>query len=482
MNAFNFIILLKLLFITKLSAQDCLFEGCKCSRKLGFNIYCINNNTGLIGFPKRNVLYNNSRPINRLIISGYSFQTIPDESFKNLSLYNLELTNNGLKSITKDAFSGIKDLKSFSVSDKIDAIEEDGFGFVSETLTEVELKNSSIDDKRLRQFMKEIAKIKQLNRLSLVNNLIENLDSELFKDCKSLATLELGYNYIESFNETTFIYNKNLSSLSLDYNNIKNLTSILKSLNVAKNSLNYLDLSGNQVERVESNQFTNLTELRYLIFANASINQIDPDCFANNIKIYWLYLEGNSLKLLPKINFLSNLRRLDLSHQQTQLNIGEYAFRRDDFVNEISLSLEFSKPNLSNKAFSNSYKTKRRNIGYLSLDYETVEKADRCLFTELNLYCQFPPTYLTIESDKANPNKNLSSVCNCEFKRFLSKYQVELGGVCTDTLSELNCNNVAFTDTCPQNSEFKCNKSSSLLLFDLRLFNLVLMLFTFILY
>jgi Leucine-rich repeat (LRR) protein len=80
--------------------------------------------------------------------------------------------------------------------------------------------------------------------------------------------------------------------------------------------LKLLDLSANQITRIETTYFSNLNKLKVLILSNNSLNTLLPDVFSASTELIDLNLSHNSFEALSKNTFvhLINLLRLDLSN------------------------------------------------------------------------------------------------------------------------------------------------------------------------
>ncbi|XP_062373973.1 toll-like receptor 1 [Sardina pilchardus] len=88
----------------------------------------------------------------------------------------------------------------------------------------------------------------------------------------------------------------------------KNLTAIPPNL---PNKIEYLDVSYNNIARIEDGQLTNLTNLCLLKATHCNLKFISPDAFTNN-KIKVLNISYNLLKVIPNMN-LNTFRIIDLS-------------------------------------------------------------------------------------------------------------------------------------------------------------------------
>ncbi|XP_012696789.2 toll-like receptor 6 [Clupea harengus] len=74
----------------------------------------------------------------------------------------------------------------------------------------------------------------------------------------------------------------------------------------------YLDISYNNIARIEDGQLINLTQLCFLKATNCNLRFISPDAFANNKEIKVLNVSNNLLKIISNMN-LNTLRVIDLS-------------------------------------------------------------------------------------------------------------------------------------------------------------------------
>jgi Leucine-rich repeat (LRR) protein len=435
--------------------KPCVFEGCACT-DLEKTVYafCINQQMQLMGFPKRNEHFSNSTEIGFLLISFYNFTTMPNDVFADLKVNTMFISNNRLRKIEKNAFRGMQYLNYISLDENISEMEVDAFHFVQRGLIWLSINGWSVAIKNQTYFASEIRKLTGLKRLSLQNISLTSLDKELLKGLHNLEQLDLSWNKIERLNYTAFEYTTKLKIFSIAYNNLTSLDHLLNSLKRFRNQLTDLELSSNKIRAIKKEHFESFINLKYLSLSDNRINSIEESCFANNTELQRLYLDKNYLKSIPNIFKLSKLYSYNISNQNEMLeSIGNYAFDRENSQDDLTIHLGENKiKSIGEKAFC-SRRAKTASIKAISLDYALLKTIDRCILTQIGR--DNIASLIVIGSNSTN-NYYLD-VCNCEYMLFLSRYNVNLEGICTPFLNNLTCFNVNIRDDCADKPQYLCS-------------------------
>ncbi|XP_039983449.1 transforming growth factor beta activator LRRC33 isoform X2 [Xiphias gladius] len=180
-----------------------------------------------------------------------------------------------------------------------------------------------------------------LNTLSLACNSLEKLESNTFQDSKWLESLNLANNnlYI-GYPDTSHALKKlpGLRALDLSENKLNDemAATLLQNLT----SLEYLNLSGNLLQRLDETSFRDLHQLRELDLQRNIMFEIDG-AFDNNPKLQRLNLAFNYLPCLTDFH-MTQLVVLNASH-----NFIEWFISRQDLNDTFQLeTLDLSDNNL----------------------------------------------------------------------------------------------------------------------------------------
>ncbi|XP_062607304.1 leucine-rich repeats and immunoglobulin-like domains protein 3 [Saccostrea cucullata] len=193
----------------------------------------------------------------------------------------LELQNNGISSLSKDDFKGLRNLTQLDISSNDLHFLNDS---VFEHLTSLEILK--INHNKLN----EVPKLKGLGKLKV---------------------LELNHNHIGTLVPEFMIHMVQLTSLELNHNS---LTDIIPGVFPANNSLQKLVLNNNYLESFESNCFDNLTSLEVLKINKNKVTTISRDIFKKLTNLQTLEMTKNKLKRIGGLTFqdLKNLKTLKL--------------------------------------------------------------------------------------------------------------------------------------------------------------------------
>ncbi|ESO00814.1 hypothetical protein HELRODRAFT_192428 [Helobdella robusta] len=159
--------------------------------------------------------------------------------------------------------------------------------------------------------------LKELSRLNLQNNRLTHLTSSTFKDLKSLRYLVLANNKIHDVDKRTFKNLDKLIFLSLRNNplssNLPRLqfaSSSLSNIHLSNchlskmpkglpNSIKYLQLSRNEVKKLDGWSFEDYPFVNVLVLENNYIREIGPTTFDHMVYLQRLWLEYNDIHKFP---------------------------------------------------------------------------------------------------------------------------------------------------------------------------------------
>ncbi|XP_028160412.1 protein artichoke-like [Ostrinia furnacalis] len=317
--------------------------------------------------------------LNFLDLSNNKISKLESNSFKSLrDLINFEVSNNPLTgSLEEKTFDGLTSLPSLVIScTQLTTIENGSFIGMTQ-LKELNMSQSKINElqynafvntgaieeidlsyNQLRVFEVNATELANLRILLLNKNLLKTVSSTTFVGLSHLATLNLAHNTIKDINDEAFQNQPDLTHLDLSYNldinftdafisKNKNLFNLLLSgirngitfanvgdtqltgleirysgltnvsaINLRElNQLKNVDLSNNEVVKLEVGAFTNLTQLTHLDVSNNKLEFIQPGVFKDSTRLSFLNISHNSLTAISYGIFrgLIYLNTLDMS-------------------------------------------------------------------------------------------------------------------------------------------------------------------------
>jgi Leucine-rich repeat (LRR) protein len=446
-----------------MGSEGCLYETCNCTEsQRSVDIICINKRANGGPFPKRNETYVPLKPIFIISLSNYKFKTIPDDAFKNLSIENLVFYENGLETLTSNAFRGVNSLESLTIFERLKKIEVDAFFFIRRNLTQLEISDANLTNTKMDAFISEIKALRNLNKLSLNNNTLTTISKDWIKHFENLEQLELNRNNLTKLPDLVFEFNSKLSSISLANNEFADLDAIVRSLEPIRNNSLSLFLSNNKFKEIKPHHFEKLVNLKHLGLANNQIEEVDEDSFKHNKELGSLSLENNYLKKIPHIRKLPNLIFLLLENQNGRLTeLDDYAFERDIEKSLMYIHLDSNSfARIGNKSLC-SRNTKSNTISSISIDYSSLKNMNKCILRQMRLIKDDEAGFIDIDVVLDEKKANLSQVCNCDMKVYLEKSKIHLVGACANVFNNISCKNERSVDTCANRVEYLCNSPYS---------------------
>lgn len=259
---------------------------------------------------------------------------------KNGKLESIDISINDIKSIHVTSFNGLSVLKKLLLYDnELSSLADDTFKDLIH-LEEINLSNNQIQIIGEKLF----SWCKQLKYIYINDNLIHTIHESAFVNNEEIAFLEISNNHLTSLETNTsmsglYANNNQLKSIHLGsigylsfYNNsIKNVTftiaSDILSLNMSKNnlsadsmsdsitkcsSLKSLDLSFNNLGRLNVSTFLELNELQILNLQSTNLSRIDYGLFQHQTKLEQMDISYNQLGTYGDfdLNKFTNLKSL----------------------------------------------------------------------------------------------------------------------------------------------------------------------------
>ncbi|KAI4459845.1 antigen bsp putative-related [Holotrichia oblita] len=283
--------------------------------------------------------------LRHLDLSGNDIIEIAADDWRGLenSLETLILSNNAINSLPADAFSGLPQLDTLDLNGnnlrEIDpSVFRDGMG----KLTHVYLSDNQLSVIPYQA----LQPLKLLKYLDLSYNIINKMQaqtdplnpSQEFNYDLSLDTLRLDYNQLTIIESAAFQYFDVLNKTYLDGNPLLEIQesafmhAVIKELYIRKcglnhisplafggleNSLQILDLSGNNISSLSEEIFHRFDVIRTLVLRGNSIKNLNPTQFFSGLQYTLLYLDlsgtENEAMSIPDLKRLRQLRKLSLS-------------------------------------------------------------------------------------------------------------------------------------------------------------------------
>lgn len=223
------------------------------------------------------------------------------EAAKNLNIGCYWLKLNGAKFTASDSFIGFEQITHLYLSNMPanSVLGENSFRNLL-NLTYLEISNNYIVSLAENIFINQT----ELKFLNLTGNNLRSLPDGIFKYTKKLLRVDLSHNQLDTIYSGTFDDLIDLKGLDLSYNKLNfdefqapiNDLAKLKSLNVAENSsitlsnitfgdmqmLQWLNLSGNRLEQIQSGFLDGLINLKHLNLSSNKISTVSRDLWRVN--------------------------------------------------------------------------------------------------------------------------------------------------------------------------------------------------------
>jgi Leucine-rich repeat (LRR) protein len=278
----------------------------------------------------------NMTGLREIFLNENEFTILETKSFNGLnSLAFLYVFKNKINFIESSFFEQFNSLKGLSITyNQLKSFEINSLSM--ETLL---ITNNLIDELNLKSFI-NCAKLKWID---ISNNRIVKIQTNSFQTLQSLVYLNLSFNYLDGFNNGTFMGLEKLEILDLSFNRIKVLSASFFGNFLKSNSYLYLNLSSNQIKKIE---ISGLDPLRYLLDLNLEYNCLrnlsDSRLFSKIADLLTnVSFKSNAISLMesikPNLMFLKELTFLDLSFNFIE-SLGEKDFVNNLYLKSIDLS------------------------------------------------------------------------------------------------------------------------------------------------
>ena len=261
------------------------------------------------------------------------------------SILALDLSNQGIASLTKRDFTGLVSLQQLRLTNnQLSSLPHGVFSDLNG------MQQLWLDNNKIRELHADVfSNLTVLRELALSENSLVVLPSGVFSDLAELRNLWLWSNQLSTLPVDVFEGITSLSSLFLYDNKLTNLplglfsdTNALRELNMADNlfaslrsdtfsdltSLRHLNLRRNRLTDIPNDLFADLSALESINLSNNDLANLRPEVFSGLTLLRELRLDDISLTELSADFFarLRNLRVLTLSRNELgQLHPGVFS-------------------------------------------------------------------------------------------------------------------------------------------------------------
>ncbi|XP_044730694.1 protein toll-like [Chrysoperla carnea] len=258
-------------------------------------------------------IFHSLENLNILDLTSNKLETLPETIFQRLQ--NLEIINlnfNRFVSLPSQIFQNNKNLTEIKLSNNANSLTlSNGLFSNLPNLKGIFLKQSKIENVSEDIFWNS----SNIINISLKENQLEYLPEMLFRDAKNLLNLDLSRNKITSIPEKLFKSLDKLEELDLSVNQISSISDNFK---YQVNLLN-LNLGNNSLTRLEHNAFPRSKSLISLILRHNQLSFDEySDPFNNLLSLQYLDLSHNNITsiLYSWRNVLTSMRNLNLAYNQ----------------------------------------------------------------------------------------------------------------------------------------------------------------------
>jgi len=299
---------------------------------------------------------------------GILNRTILQSCVKLNSLDFMDLIGKNISEIDPNTFDHSNFTRLSLSENRLKKIEANTFSGLSKSLKLLSLKRNNIETIDKMSF----AHLSSLTTLNLQQNNLTSIDAQLFKGLQNLTDLNIGYNQIHSIDPQIFSGLNKLEILELDEMCHKCKESTGWTLQIIKpdffhnisKSLKKLFLGNLFNGNISSELLRGMSNLQHLKISYNNLKEIDPNLFRDLENLIKLDLYQNEIHTITNDTFgsLKRLEELDLHHNQLGPALNENTF--DNLLN-----LRFVKLHNNNlESIPKSLYEKGMNLNVTDLD------------------------------------------------------------------------------------------------------------------
>nr|XP_021196546.2 insulin-like growth factor-binding protein complex acid labile subunit [Helicoverpa armigera]XP_021196547.2 insulin-like growth factor-binding protein complex acid labile subunit [Helicoverpa armigera]XP_049692311.1 insulin-like growth factor-binding protein complex acid labile subunit [Helicoverpa armigera]XP_049692312.1 insulin-like growth factor-binding protein complex acid labile subunit [Helicoverpa armigera] len=252
-----------------------------------------------------------------------------------IKMRRLQIANNRLTRVDKDAFKGLEYLIDVDLSgNNISYVDPEAF------LDARGLLNVELQDNPLTSVEGPFLASSTLQYLDISYCNLSSINTQFFDNITTLTTVDLSGNPLKTLEPGMFDVLTSLETLKL--NDCK-LTSISENTFASAINIKYLELSGNQLINTDWPEVLGkLLRLEYLNLRKSGLTSLSEDTFSNCTNLVTLILADNELRDLDVATTLGNsvthLELLDLSNCNIQGPISGETFTNATRLKTLYLS------------------------------------------------------------------------------------------------------------------------------------------------
>ncbi|XP_017122249.1 protein artichoke [Drosophila elegans] len=231
------------------------------------------------------------RIVERISLKGNQITSLPAAASKDLQLPNLrmlDLSQNRIEQLPRHGFQGASELRVLSLAqNELRQLEDTSFIGI-QRLELLHLQENQLGEADERALLP----LAELRNLNLQSNKLEAITDNFFSNNSRLEQLDLSRNLIRSISPTAFDTQRSLEYLDLSGNALLDISVGLGNLN----NLRDIDLSYNQISRIQSDViggWRNVVEIR---LSNNLIVELQQGTFRNLPKLQYLDLSSNEIR------------------------------------------------------------------------------------------------------------------------------------------------------------------------------------------
>lgn len=265
--------------------------------------------------------------------------------------------------------------------------------------------------------------------LTMSHNNITEIPASVFVDTPQLAMIDLSYNQIEKINKFAFANARSLSRIVLSHNKIKTMDANLF------NDVSFLDqieLDFNLLETLPNNLFKNNGVLQKIYLNHNKISNLSCEVFQFGHYLDYLQLEANHLEEFSSVCIPKNMDLINLNNnnlKKLSLNDVKNIYASNNSLTDIrfgNYTEWMRKLVLSNNSLTDisSILKTVRNLNHLDLSYNYVGKLNISSFAKLN---RLEKLYLSH-----------THLANINFGTFANQKQLRILDISYNNLSTIN--------------------------------------------
>lgn len=308
------------------------------------------------------------------VISASSFQSV-------LQLKELSLAHNIIREIPEDTFSNLTQLETLNL-----------YGNLIATFSPLSLdglRNSLLGINLGLNRLQEVPSLDfpLVSSLILSKNNITTISPDAFLHLPDLKTLDLSENAISDLPINILYPLSKLTEINLS----KNLLTVLRSGQFNESVINVINLSGNDIQEIETNTFQDLLFIHTIDLGSNSIKKVADSAFHNTPYLHILRLNNNKLTTFKEEYFSLTIPVPSTEMRILDLGGNDIVFLQSPAFKLLSKLTWMILSNNRISLFPADVVKSLSNLQHLNLEYNEIERLKNMDFAnsprlrELNL-------------------------------------------------------------------------------------------------